>query len=84
MSRRSGGASAGAAARLLTPFAAAYGMVAAHRLKRRGDVASVPVMCVGNPTVGGAGKTPTALAVARMLADAGERPVFLTPRLWRA
>ena len=69
---------AGAGARLLTPFAAAYGMVAAHRLKRRGNVAAVPVVCVGNPTVGGAGKTPTALAVARMLAAAGERPVFLT------
>ena len=69
---------AGAAARLLTPFAAAYGIVAAHRLKRRGDVAGVPVVCVGNPTVGGTGKTPTALAVARMLAEAGERPFFLT------
>ncbi len=69
---------AGAAARLLTPFAAAYGTVAAHRLKQHGDVAGVPVVCVGNPTVGGAGKTPTALAVARMLTDGGERPVFLT------
>ncbi len=69
---------AGAAAQLLTPFAAAYGIVAAHRLKQHGEVAAVPVVCVGNPTVGGAGKTPTALAVARMLSDAGERPVFLT------
>lgn len=69
---------AGMAARLLTPFAAAYGMVAARRLKRRGEVAGVPVVCVGNPTVGGAGKTPTALAVARMLTEADERPVFLS------
>jgi tetraacyldisaccharide 4'-kinase len=38
----------------------------------------VPVVCIGNLTVGGAGKTPTALAVARMLAAAGERPVFLS------
>jgi tetraacyldisaccharide 4'-kinase len=36
------------------------------------------VLCVGNLTVGGAGKTPTALALARMLAAAGERPVFLS------
>jgi tetraacyldisaccharide 4'-kinase len=36
------------------------------------------VVCIGNFTVGGAGKTPTALAVARMLAAAGERPVFLS------
>jgi tetraacyldisaccharide 4'-kinase len=38
----------------------------------------VPVICIGNPTVGGAGKTPTALAVARILAAAGERPAFLS------
>jgi tetraacyldisaccharide 4'-kinase len=38
----------------------------------------VPVVCIGNLTVGGAGKTPTALALARMLAAAGERPVFLS------
>jgi len=35
-------------------------------------------VCIGNPTVGGAGKTPLALAVARMLAAAGERPVMLS------
>src|SRR4029077_7199950 len=35
-------------------------------------------VCIGNLTVGGAGKTPTALTVARMLARAGERPVFLS------
>ena len=40
--------------------------------------AGAPVVCIGNLTVGGAGKTPTALAVARMLAAAGERPAFLT------
>jgi tetraacyldisaccharide 4'-kinase len=38
----------------------------------------VPVICIGNPTVGGAGKTPTAIAVARLLIGAGERPAFLT------
>jgi tetraacyldisaccharide 4'-kinase len=38
----------------------------------------VPVLCVGNPTLGGAGKTPTALAAARLLIAAGERPAFLS------
>jgi tetraacyldisaccharide 4'-kinase len=61
---------------LLAPLAAAYGAVAQARLEGRGRRAGVPVICIGNPTVGGAGKTPTALAVARMLAD--ERPVFLS------
>ena len=67
---------AGFAARMLTPVAAVYGLVAGQRLKRRGRRAGVPVVCIGNPTVGGAGKTPTALAVARMLVAAGERPAF--------
>jgi tetraacyldisaccharide 4'-kinase len=68
----------GRAAAMLAPLAAVYGAVAARRLARTGARARVPVVCIGNPTVGGAGKTPTALAVARMLADAGETPVFLS------
>jgi tetraacyldisaccharide 4'-kinase len=69
---------AGIEAWLLAPAAVIYGAVAARRLKRRGYRAGVPVLCVGNPTVGGAGKTPTAILVARLLAAAGERPVFLS------
>jgi tetraacyldisaccharide 4'-kinase len=68
----------GRAAATLAPLAAVYGAVAARRMARDGVRARVPVVCIGNPTVGGAGKTPTALAVARMLADAGETPVFLS------
>jgi tetraacyldisaccharide 4'-kinase len=67
-----------AAPRLLAPAAAAYGFVAARRMARRGWSAPVPVICVGNFTVGGSGKTPTAIAVARLLAEAGHRPYFLT------
>lgn len=63
---------------LLAPAAAAYGAVAARRLARTGRSVGIPVLCIGNPTVGGAGKTPTALAVARLLTAAGERPVFLS------
>jgi tetraacyldisaccharide 4'-kinase len=69
---------AGAAAHLLAPVAIPYGLVTGWRLKRRGRRVGVPVVCVGDPTVGGAGKTPTAVALARMLAAAGERPMFLT------
>jgi len=68
----------GAAARALAPLAAAYGCFAAHRLRQVGKRAAVPVVCIGDPTVGGSGKTPTALAVARLLTQAGERPLFLT------
>ncbi|MGE0735730.1 MAG: tetraacyldisaccharide 4'-kinase [Alphaproteobacteria bacterium] len=37
----------------------------------------IPVICIGNVTAGGSGKTPTAIAVAQMLRDAGKRPHFL-------
>lgn len=68
----------GRAAAALAPLAAAYGAVAARRMTRAGAKAAVPVVCIGNPTIGGAGKTPAALAVARMLWAAGETPVFLS------
>lgn len=67
-----------AAAKLLAPFAALYGAVAARRLTRRGRAAGVPVLCVGNLTLGGAGKTPTVMAIARMLIAAGAKPFVLT------
>ncbi len=69
---------AGIAAVLLAPLAGVYGAVAARRLVRSGLRASVPVICIGNPTAGGAGKTPVALTVARLLRAGGESPVFLS------
>ena len=68
----------GLAAFLLLPFAMIYGAAAGWLMGRPGARARVPVICVGNPTLGGAGKTPTALAIARLLAAMGERPVFLS------
>src|SRR5229473_7443332 len=69
---------AGIAARVLAPLAAVYGAVAQARLNWRGRRVAAPVVCIGNLTVGGAGKTPAALTTARMLKGAGELPVFLT------
>jgi tetraacyldisaccharide 4'-kinase len=66
------------ASALLAPVAAVYGAIATWRLARGGRRPGIPVVCIGNLTVGGAGKTPAALTVARMLAKAGERPVFLS------
>ena len=69
--------------RLLMPLGALYGAVAARRLQREGFDAGIPVLCVGNYHVGGAGKTPTVLALvetaARTRRDAGRAQ----PRLWR-
>jgi tetraacyldisaccharide 4'-kinase len=63
---------------LLRPLAALYGAVAANRLQREGLDAGIPVFCVGNYHVGGAGKTPTVRALANLLRDLGERPVVLS------
>lgn len=49
-----------------------------RRTLTRPHRASVPVICIGNATLGGAGKTPFAILVARLLIEAGYRPAFLT------
>ncbi|MBJ3777684.1 tetraacyldisaccharide 4'-kinase [Acuticoccus mangrovi] len=70
---------AGLASRLLSPAGAMVGRVAARRMAEAARYrAPCPVICIGNPTVGGAGKTPVALAVAAALKAAGARPAFLT------
>jgi tetraacyldisaccharide 4'-kinase len=63
---------------VLTPLAALYGLVAGTRLRRKGFDAGIPVLCVGNYHVGGAGKTPTVLALTDVLRDLGETPVVLS------
>ena len=68
----------GLASILLAPLAAIYGGITGVRLARAGARVGIPVICVGNPTVGGAGKTPTALAIAKLLLAVGEKPAFLT------
>ena len=59
---------------LLTPAAACYGAIAARRMAKAGARTAMPVLCVGNFTHGGAGKTPTALWLAKTLEYAGEKP----------
>jgi tetraacyldisaccharide 4'-kinase len=62
----------------LMPLGALYGLVSGWRLQREGFDAGVPVLCVGNYHVGGAGKTPTVLALVKLLRDLGETPVVLS------
>jgi tetraacyldisaccharide 4'-kinase len=64
--------------RRLGPLGMIYGAVTAARMRKRGRRAGVPVICLGNLTVGGAGKTPAALTVAQILHAAHERPFFLS------
>jgi tetraacyldisaccharide 4'-kinase len=63
---------------LLSPLAVIYGAIAARRMQRKGVDAGIPVFCVGNYHVGGAGKTPTVLALVKLLRDLGETPVVLS------
>lgn len=67
-----------ALARMLQPIGALYGRATLSRMNRPGHLADVPVICIGNPVVGGAGKTPTAIAIAEILVGLGRRPAFLT------
>ncbi|MBT4711555.1 MAG: tetraacyldisaccharide 4'-kinase [Alphaproteobacteria bacterium] len=63
----------------LVPISWAFAMAAKSRWARAKPLrVSVPVVCVGNLVVGGAGKTPTALAIAQRLATQGHTPHFLT------
>lgn len=68
----------GIAAWLLSPIALVYGAIAGRRMRGAGLRVGIPVICVGNFTLGGTGKTPTAIAIATFLAQRGESPFFLT------
>jgi tetraacyldisaccharide 4'-kinase len=66
-------------ARLLAPVGYVYGAATARRMDRPGAFGPCPVLCVGNFTLGGAGKTPSALALARILRnELGRHPAFLS------
>jgi tetraacyldisaccharide 4'-kinase len=62
----------------LWPLARAWGAAATWRMNRAPQFRPpVPVICVGNFVVGGAGKTPTAIALARMARSRGLTPGLL-------
>ena len=69
----------GIAAWLLAPLSLIYGSLAGYRMGRKaGHVSSAPVFCIGNFVVGGAGKTPTAIAIAALARKRGLTVGFLS------
>jgi len=66
-------------ARLLAPLGALYGFSVAIKARLANPFdPGIPVICVGNLTAGGSGKTPIALAITEMLRAKGHKPYFLT------
>ncbi len=65
-------------ARALRPLGAIYGAQTLRRMALGGARVAAPVICVGNFVLGGAGKTPTAMAIGKLLLSAGERVAFIS------
>src|SRR5476651_581149 len=64
---------------VLTPLGWLHGAGVAFRATHTAQYrSSAKVVCIGNLTAGGAGKTPIAMEIARLLIARGARPVFLS------
>lgn len=64
---------------LLLPVSWLYGLGASLRaLMTQPQSINTPIICIGNLVAGGAGKTPTVLALADLLSHSGKKVAFLT------
>ena len=72
-----GGGGGGLVPFLLSPFSALYAAATARRMAQPGWQAPIPVICCGNATAGGAGKTTVALDIGRRLGNRGIGAHFL-------
>ena len=66
-------------AHLLYPVGCLYATATWLRTKlKTSRKVSVPVICIGNLTAGGSGKTPTAVSIAQLLQQEGKHPFFVS------
>lgn len=66
---------------LLTPFSSLYTLGAEiHRASKTPFKSPIPVICIGNLNAGGSGKTPTAIALLKLIRsyNLAKKPFFLT------
>jgi tetraacyldisaccharide 4'-kinase len=69
----------GALASMLLPAAMLYQLGAkTHRAITVPYQSPTPIICIGNIVAGGAGKTPTALTILKLLREMGQRPVCVS------
>ena len=65
--------------KILHPFGMLYGFLTQLRLKiKSSHKVSVPVICIGNITAGGTGKTPVSISIAKLLATEMYHPFFVS------
>ncbi|MEM9233441.1 MAG: tetraacyldisaccharide 4'-kinase [Pseudomonadota bacterium] len=65
-------------ARLLSPLSVIYTRIVAGKIRQVDPVrASIPVICAGNITLGGVGKTPFVQLLCQQLTDMGHTPFIL-------
>lgn len=66
--------------KLLYPIAKIYGAISGQRSSQNGEECSVPVICIGNLTAGGSGKTPVSKAVLSIIkaSEKFSNPQFLS------
>lgn len=63
---------------LLTPLSTIWKFQTQRRLKRKPLKIDIPVICIGNISMGGTGKTPTAIYLAQILTERGYNPYILS------
>ena len=65
--------------KLLTPLGYIYGGLTGLRIKlKKPKKAEIPVICIGNITAGGTGKTPVSISVAKLLSGEMFHPYFVS------
>ena len=64
---------------LLSPLGKLYNLATQVNIKKHHpQKVNIPVICIGNLTAGGTGKTPTAISVAQLLQQAKYTPYFVS------